>query len=114
MTLSCDDLIKICKAQIDYCNSKDDKYSESEQLCTDAYTTAIQFIEDAKKVNIDEKSRSDFIADKCLNAIECSPTSDMFMEAVWRSALLNVWKLSTTDVNDMSSQLREYVKSIIS
>lgn len=114
MVLSCDDLIKICKAQIDYCKSKDGKHSESEQLCTDAYTIALQFIEDAKELNIDEKSCSDFIANKCINAIECSPTSDMFMEAVWRSALLNVWKLSTTDVNDMSPQIREYVKSIIS
>ena len=112
MMLSCDDLVKICKAQIDYCKPKDGEYPESKQLCTDAYTTAIHFIEEAKMLDADEKSCNDFIANKCLNAIGCSPTSDMFMEAVWRSALLNVWKLSTTDINDMSPQLREYVESI--
>ena len=114
MMLSCDDLIKICNAQIDCCDTKDSEYFESSKLCTHAYTAAIQFIEEAKMLDVDEKSRNDFIAGKCIDALGGSPTSDIFMEAVWRSALLNVWKLSTTDVNDMSPQLREYVESIIS
>lgn len=113
MILSCDNLIKICEAQIDYCNKKDSEYTEYSKLCTDAYATAIQFIEEAKMLDVDEKSRNDFIADKCLSSLDSFPTSDMFMGAVWRSALLNVWKLSTTDIDDMSPQLREYVESII-
>ena len=111
--LSCDDLIKICKAQIDYCDQKDSEHTESSKLSTDAYTTAIQFIEEAEMLDMDETSRNDFIANKCINALGDSPTSDMFIECAWRNALLNVWKLSITDIDDMSPQLREYVDSIV-
>ena len=113
MTLSCDDLIKICKAQIDYCKSKDDKYSESEQLCIDAYSTIIKFIEEAENLKVDSKSCNDFIANKCINALGKIPESNIEIADIWNSAMLNIWNISTTDVDDMSPKQREYINGVI-
>ena len=113
MMLSCDNLIKICEAQIDYCNKKDSEYAESSKPCTDAYATAIQFIEEAKMLDVDEKSRNDFIANKCINALGKIPEFNIEIADIWNSAMLNIWNISTTDVDDMSPQLREYIESII-
>lgn len=113
MLLNCDELIKICNAQIEYVKSKGNN-SDSSRLCTDAYNTIIKFVEEAKNLNVDDKSRNDFVANKCINALGNVSESDAELADIWNSALLNVWKLSTTDINDMSPQLREYVESIVS
>lgn len=112
MLLNCNELIKICNAQIEYVKSKG-KNSDSSHLCVDAYSTIIKFIEEAKNLSVDDKSRNDFIANKCINALGEIPESNIEIADIWNSAMLNIWYISTTDVDDMSPEQREYINSVI-
>lgn len=112
MLLNCNELIKICNAQIEYVKSKNNN-SYSSRLCIDAYSTIIKFIEEAKNLSVDDKSRNDFIANKCINALGEIPESNIEIADIWNSAMLNIWNISTTDVDDMSPKQREYINSVI-
>ena len=82
MLLNCNELIKICNAQIEYVKSKNNN-SDSSRLCIDAYSTIIKFIEEAENLKVDSKSCNDFIANKCINALGKIPESNIEIADIW-------------------------------
>ena len=113
MLLTCDNLIDICNAQINYIVEKENSNSESSCLSKQAYEECIKFIEQAKSTYADQKSCNDAIADKCINSLGNALNGIDDPVAAWDSAMLNIWYFSTTDVDNMSPKQREYINSII-
>lgn len=115
MFLTCNDLEKICRYEIEYLKSHNKDNSEELCLSADAHKLIIKFIEEAKNLDVDEKSRTDFVGNKCINALGKLPTSNTSIENAefWNSPMLHIWNLTTIDMDDLPLEKRTYLEEMM-
>ena len=116
--LSCIDLVKICNAQIDFSKNKDYKSMSEEGFIYSsvgvcAYNRLIEVIKQCDKEDTDSEKKNSAIADKCMELVGKFKTSNYILSTAWDNAVLNIYKLATDGIDNMTPDGRKYIEDII-
>ena len=116
--LSCRDLVKICNSQIDFSKNKDYKCKSEDEFIYSAvgvcaYNRLAEIIKHADKEEPDTEKKNSVIAGKCMDLVGKFQTSNYILSTAWDNAVLNIYKLATDGIDNMTPDGRKYIEYII-
>ena len=78
-----------------------------------AYNRLVETIEQVDKEEPDAEKKNSVVAGKCMDLLGKFQTSNYTLSTAWDNAVLNIYKLATDGIDNMTPDGRKYIEDII-